>query len=434
MKRHHDSSRMKTLMPAIALTLGMLTTTTAIAGIDGAVKGNATAANATPAAAGKSVSQVPPELLTLRRAIFNPAVSTLTMRNFDQIYDTRVVGRSGPVWQLPYASHDLDFTYTLPDGQTHKATDFAQRTYTDALLIIKNGKVVYEHYENGLRDYQRHIAYSMTKSIVSLLVGQAVHDGLIKLDDPINKYLPELAKGGYDGVTVRQILEMRSGVDYDERYDFDHPSPAAENNELALVQNVQRFADPAITIKRKNKPGSTFEYKTLDTAVLGWMLERVTHTTLSAYLSQHIWEPLGAEYNGYFIMDGPVGVGREFAGAGFNATLRDFARLGLMMLDNGYANGHQIVSPEWVALTTKPVGPEQPPMGSPGGYGYQWWTFTGSDAYSAIGLAGQYIYVDPATKTVVVKLSHFPLDQKAYGDASIEAAVFLGAVSAWKPN
>ena len=134
-----------------------------------------------------------------------------------------------------------------------------------------------------------------------------------------------------------------------------------------------------------------------------------------------------AERDGFFIMDGPPGVGREFNGAGFNATLRDYARIGLMMLDNGRANGHQIVSPEWVAMTTKPTEPV--PNGE-NGYGMQWWTFD-NGAYSAIGLQGQYIYVDPKTRTVVVKLSYFPPAEKS---ASDETAAFLKAVSAWNPD
>ncbi|MFT3756700.1 MAG: serine hydrolase [Pseudoxanthomonas sp.] len=385
--------------------------------------------------AGENVSQVPAEVQTLRRIMLNPDVSTLTLRNMDQLYDTRVVGRSGPVWQLPAATHDIDFSYTLPNGETHKASEFADRTYTDALLIIKNGKIVHEYYANGMRDYQRHMAWSMTKSLTSLAVGQAVQDGLVKLDERIDKYLPELAKGGYAGVTVRQVLDMTSGVDYEERYDFENPGIAAKNHERALVKNEVRFADAAIDIKRKQKPGAKFEYKTLDTAVLGWMLERVTGQTISAYFSQHVWQPLGTEYDGFFIMDGPVGVGREFTGAGFNGTLRDFGRIGLMMLHDGYANGHQIVSKKWVDESTKPAGPEEGPPGSPGGYGYQWWTITGpSEAYTAIGLAGQYIYIDKANDTVVVKLSHLPLDEKKYMEASIEIGVFLGAASAWKPQ
>ena len=161
--------------------------------------------------------------------------------------------------------------------------------------------------------------------------------------------------------------------------------------------------------------------------MLGWLIERVTGGSVAAYTARKLWEPLGTEADGFYIMDGPPGVGREFSGAGFNATLRDWARFGQMMLDNGAANGRRVVSPEWVAMASTPAGAEE----GRGGYGLQWWTMPNSPAYSAIGLQGQYVFVDPATRTVVVKLSYFP---PADEDAAGETAAFLAAASAWTPR
>src|SRR6185369_13475879 len=226
------------------------------------------------------------------------------------------------------------------------------------------------------------------------LVGCALQEGRIKsLDDPITRYLPELVGGGYDGVTIRQILQMRSGVDYEERYDFGNPGAAARNHERALVKNIARFADAARTIKRKHPPGEVWQYKTLDTAVLGWLIERVSGgSTVAAYTAQRLWEPLGAEADAFYIMDGPPGVGREFSGAGFNATLRDFGRIGQMMLQDGQANGHQIVPAEWVRASTKAAGGPGP------GYGLQWWV-PSDRAFQAVGLQGQFIYIDRPSRT-----------------------------------
>jgi CubicO group peptidase (beta-lactamase class C family) len=235
-----------------------------------------------------------------------------------------------------------------------------------------------------------------------------------------------LRSGGYDGVTIRQILQMRSGVDYEERYDFGHPGVAASNHEHALVENVARFADAARSIKRKNAPGSVWEYKTLDTAVLGWLIERVSGgSTVAAYTAQRLWEPLGAEANGFYIMDGPPGAGREFSGAGFNATLRDFARIGQMVLNGGEANGHRIVSSQWLTESTRPTGGPGP------GYGYQWWMGQRPGSFQALGLQGQYIYIDPASRTVIVKLSYFPPGEMA---ADKETGAFLTAASQWSPR
>lgn len=373
-------------------------------------------------------SEVPHAVQMLRWRMNDADVNALTFRNMDALFTTRSVPRSGPVWQLPRNDRPLTFTYAH-GGQTFTPEQFLDRTYTDALLVMKDGRIVHENYRNNSDERTRFMGWSMTKSLVSILVGIALEEGKIRsIDDPIDAYLPELKGGGYEGVTIRQILQMRSGVLYEERYDFENPGLAASNHIAALVKNVARFADPARTIERAHKPGEVFAYKTLDTAVLGWLLERATGGPVSAYMARHLWEPLGTERDGFFIMDGLPGVGREFTGAGFNATLRDFARVGAMMLDGGRGNGRQIVPAEWVDLSTRPL--EAPGADRPNGYGMQWWTF-GETAYSAVGLQGQFIFVDPATRTVVVKLSHFPPGDEA---PSAETAAFMAAVSAWDPD
>jgi CubicO group peptidase (beta-lactamase class C family) len=371
-------------------------------------------------------SPVEPTVQQLRRAMLDAEVNSLTFHNMDQLFTTRVVGRSGPVWQLPRADRALDFTYSWR-GQAYTPEQFLERTYTNALLVMKNGRIVYENYRNNTSESTRFMAFSMTKSMTSILIGIALEEQRIKsIDDPVTKYVPELASGGYSGVTIRQILQMRSGVDYEERYDFANPGAAARNHEQSLVRNTTRFADAARTVKRKNPPGSVWEYKTLDTAVLGWLLERVSGgSTVAAYTSQRLWEPLGVEADGFYIMDGPPGVGREFSGAGFNATLRDFARIGQMVLNGGEANGHRIVSKQWLTEATRPIGGPGP------GYGYQWWMGLRPGSFEASGLQGQYIYIDPTSQTVVVKLSYFPPGDMAPHE---ETEAFLAAVSAWSPR
>ena len=374
-------------------------------------------------------SDVPVATQVLRWHMLDQDVNSLTFRNMDQLFTTRTVAHSGQAWNFPRADHAMDFSYQF-GGKTYTASDFLERTYTNALLILKDGKVVSEIYRNGSNERTRFMGWSMTKSITSTLVGAALADGFIKsLDDPITRYLPELKGGGYDGVTIRQILQMRSGVDYEERYDFANPGVAARNHIAALVKNVARFADPARTIKRAHKPGETFAYKTIDTAVLGWLIERVSGSSVAAYTARKLWEPIGAEADAFYIMDGPPGVGREFSGAGFNATLRDWARFGQMILNGGVADGRRVVSEEWVKMASAPAGTEDTPFG---GYGFQWWTFANSQAFTALGLQGQYVYVDPTTRTVVVKLSYFPLAKE--DAAASETDAFLRAASAWKPQ
>jgi CubicO group peptidase (beta-lactamase class C family) len=183
------------------------------------------------------------------------------------------------------------------------------------------------------------------------------------------------------------------------------------------------------------EPGRQFNYSTMDTAVLAWALERAVGQPIATYMTTRLWEPMGMQANGFWIADGPPGVGRELAGMGFNAQARDYARLGQMMLQGGQAMGRQIVPKQWVTESTAsrlidaPAPGNEPPPPIPLGYGYQWWTLHGTGMYTAIGLQGQFIFVDPATRTVVVKLSFFPPDQemKLMG----ESLDFFRAAAAW---
>ncbi|MEO6184909.1 MAG: serine hydrolase [Steroidobacteraceae bacterium] len=378
--------------------------------------------------AGGPTSEVPVAVQILRWQMLDNNVSSLAFRSMDTLFTTRTVPRSGAVWKLPQADHPLDVGYSW-QGQRYTAQQFLERTYTNALLVMKNGRIVSEIYRNATNEQSRFIGWSMTKSVTAVLIGCALQEGRIdSLDTPISRYLPELKGGGYEGVSIRHVMQMRSGVDYEERYDFEHPGRAASNHIAALVKNVARFADAARTLPRIHEPGAFFQYKTIDTAVLGWLIERVSQGSVAAYTARCLWEPLGAEADGFYIMDGPPGAGREFSGAGFNATLRDFGRFGQMVLDDGVANGRRIVSSDWIKQSTRPTGVEDGPRG---GYGLQWWTFANTEAFAAIGLQGQYIYINPTTQTVVVKLSYFPPGDNSALDAETQA--FLSAVSAWVP-
>lgn len=374
-------------------------------------------------------SDVPVAVQILRWQMLDGNVNSLMFRSMDRLFTTRTVARGGPVWDLPRNDHTLDFNYDW-QGVIRPAEEVLERTYTNALLVMKDGHIVSEIYRNNSHDRSQFVGWSMTKSITSVLIGCALaEDRIDSLDTPITDYLPELEGSGYAGVSIRHVMQMRSGVEYEERYDFAKPGAAASNHIFAIVRNTARFADVARTLPRIHAPGEFFQYKTIDTAVLGWLLERVTENSVAAYTARCLWEPLGAESDAFYIMDGPPGTGREFSGAGFNATLRDYARFGQMMLDEGVANGRRIVSADWARHSTHPTGAED---GWPGGYGLQWWTVGSSDAYMAIGLQGQYIYVDPATRTVVVKLSYFPPgDNSALDD---ETLAFMAAASAWQPR
>lgn len=351
-------------------------------------------------------------VISMREQWLNPAINSFTFRETNKVFESRDVPRSGPVWplmegpKLAMPPHSTGGTVMGYDG-------WADRTFTNALMVMKDGKVVFEDYRNRSDAATHFISFSMAKTITALLVGIALDEHKIRsLDDKAGDYVPELKAGGYGDATIRQILQMRSGVDYEERYDFgEHPSLAATIHMNAIVRNKMRFADPAVTIGKKTVPGSTFNYATLDTAVLGWILERATGEKLETYTASHLWGPLGAEAGAFWMADGPPGVGRALNGMGYNAVLRDFARLGQMMLDGGKANGKQVIPAGWVKQMTTMI-PFPAVYGRKAefeGYGYQTWQVDKEPgAYSAVGLAGQFIYVHPTTRTVIVKLSYNP--------------------------
>ncbi|MFB0612801.1 serine hydrolase domain-containing protein [Aurantiacibacter poecillastricola] len=341
-----------------------------------------------------------PATISMRRQLLNPEVNAFTFREMDDVWANRQVGAS----ETPQAWREAA-GFAMPEG--YEA--FAQSTFTDALLVARDGAIVFEDYRNRFSPQQTHVGFSMSKTIVAMLIGQALDRGEIEsLEDPVERYWPALEGGGYEGATIRNLLEMRSGADIEERYDFgENPSLAACIHETAIVLNRARFADFGIAVGRREAPGTSFNYASLDTAVLGRVLENASGKSLAQLTAERLWEPLGAGRDAFWLADGPPGTGRPLAGMGFNATLRDFARLGQLMLDDGMVGDERVLPDGWVSQMTamRPLDPESPLPG----YGFQTWQLgTEPGAYSAVGLAGQYIYVHPESRTVIVKLSHYP--------------------------
>ena len=387
--------------------------------------------------------KVPPALIEARKHLLEAPENMLAFHNMDQLFQTRVVPNSGPV--APLSHTDVALPDAVIDGKPMSEDAWEDRTWTSALLVMRDGRILHESYRNNTDARTHFISFSMAKTITSMLVGIAVGEGAIhSIDDPVTRYVPELKGSGYDGVTIRNLLQMRSGIDYEERYDFgSKPSVAAQMFLNAIVANSERFADTALRMKRKVAPGSQFNYSTLDTGVLGWVLERATGRPLEAYTTEKLWQPLGTESYGFWLADGAPGTGRALNGMGYNATLRDFARFGQMMLDQGRFNGRQIVPADWIRQATAmtpnvdPATPLPASVTDPfarGGYGFQIWKLEDTGAYSAVGLQGQFIYVHPATHTVIVKLSFFPEEgTKGNEVANDETLAYFRKLTAWKP-
>lgn len=360
----------------------------------------------TPAA---KTYELTPAVIAMRWQLLNPEINSFTFRDTDKVFETRPVAKAGPVWDLPQGK-------ALAMPADYPA--FAERTFTNAMLVIRDGQIVFEDYRNRSDETTHFVSFSMAKTFTAMLVGIALDEGKIaSLDDLATKYVPELAGSGYEGVTIRQILQMRSGVAYEERYDFgDNPSFAGRLHEQAIVLNKMRFAAGALETRRGNEPGSTFNYSTLDTMLLGWILENATGQKLEDYTAEKLWAPLGAQANAFWLADGSIDVGgRALNGMGYNAVLRDFGRLGQLMLQDGKRGDTQVLPVGWMKQVSTML-----PTGAPAGqgfpgYGFQTWQVDNEPgAYAAVGLAGQFIYVHPASKTVIVKLSYYPPVEPEY--------------------
>ncbi len=365
--------------------------------------------------------------------MFDEPVRSLANRTLELMFNTARVETGGAVSPLPEAPATLDFTYEF-GGVRHPALDILEDTNTDALLILKDGHIVFEKYLNRSNAQTHFNSYSMAKSINSVLVGLALADGKIAaVTDPVLKYVPELKGSGYDGTTLENLLEMRSGVDWDDNF-FSEKTASHAAHVASWVEEKHRYADAAAATRRAHPPGSVYNYNTMDAGVIGLVVERAVGMPISRYLSQRLWQPGGMETYGFYIIDGPPGVGREFSGGGFDAVLRDYGRLGLLMQNGGKLNGRQILPREYVAMSTKASTTNDTETGLTGlGYAYFWWPALHSEAFTAVGGEGQFLYVDPQTKTVIVKMSHTPVGPAAVPKEQ-EALAFLSAASHWSPR
>ncbi|MFK8021331.1 MAG: serine hydrolase domain-containing protein [Pseudomonadales bacterium] len=279
---------------------------------------------------------------------------------------------------------DLKFDF---GGRSISLDEFMTEKRVAGLIVIKDGEVKYEKYGLGGSAESRWISFSVSKSVVSMLIGAAIKDGYIgDLDDKVVNYLPQLKDSSYEQTSIRDLLQMASGVEWNEDYADPNSDVAGANYEtLALYEHLRRKPVAA-------KPGEKFNYNTAETNLAGTLLRSAIGNNLSTYLQEKIWQPFGMESDAYWQLTEPGG--GEFGGCCINATLRDYARIGLFALSNGeLQNGENVLPPGWMSESTTP---------SKGfdGYGYFWW-LSEDGSYQASGIFGQGIYINPATSTVI---------------------------------
>lgn len=284
--------------------------------------------------------------------------------------------------------------------------DFLQRTDTSALLILQNGRIQFEKYWLTGGENVQWMSMSVAKSFISALVGIAIRDGHINnIEEAISDYVPELKNSPYNNVRIKDVLQMSSGASWNE----DYSDPESDINRWAKIFALGGSFDEFIqTLSDDFKPGTRNRYNSMDTQALGMLVNRATGKTITNYMTEMLWHPMGASNEGYWLLDSE---GMEMAFAGLNITARDYAKFGELYRLDGKLNGQQIVPKSWVKDSITPDGPhltpgDNPLSDYPLGYGYQWWVPEGDKGeFMAIGVYNQMIYVAPESNMVIVKLS-----------------------------
>ncbi len=371
-------------------------------------------------ARGQNVKLAPEEIAppnALTDLLFWPqAKRDANFRRMERLTPTHTVRRGGRVKLLPSGAPLPTLAWTH-DGAAQTLDGYMAAEHVAGVLVLQDGKVRLERYGLGYGPKGRWTSFSVAKSFTSTLAGAAIRDGYIRsVEDPVVRYLPELKGSAYDGVSVRQLLTMTSGVKWNE----DYTDP---NSDVVAAGHVKPppGQDPVLhymaRLPREAPPGTKWLYKTGETNLIGVLVKRASGKPLADYLSEKVWKPYGMEQDAAWIT---AENGQEFGGFGLSVSLRDYARFGQFVLEGGRG----VVAPGWFQA----AGTKQADIGQPGfGYGYQWWT-RDDQAFDGRGIFGQMLHLDPKRKLVVVINSDWPTAVGAARSAAREA--LLGAVAA----
>ncbi|MBK8008719.1 MAG: serine hydrolase [Rhizobiales bacterium] len=349
--------------------------------------------------------------------------------NIRHLMPTSNVSRGvGGISQLARAERDdIDGITFTPMGRTEPMTWLASLSanFTDGIVVMHRGRIVYERYLGALKPEGQHIAMSVTKSFFGTIAAILVAEGKLDPNATVAVYVPELKDTAFGDATIRQVLDMTTGIQYSENYAdpkaevFDHIRAGNMLPRPPGYTGPNTFYEFLLTLKKEGEHGQGFTYKTVNTDALGWIIRRVTGKSIGQNLSDQIWSKLGAEQDAYFTIDL---VGNEFAGGGLNAGLRDFARFGEMIRNGGMFNGSQIVPKAVIDDIRK--GASKDDFAKAGykllpGWSYRnmWWvTHNEHGAFMARGVHGQAIYIDPTAEMVIARFGSHPIPSNAAND------------------
>lgn len=324
-------------------------------------------------------------------------------------------------------NNNIDKIKFTPLGEKKSITweESLQKVYADGVLIMQHGKIVYEKYLGALTIEGQHAAMSVTKSFTGTLGILLVQEGLIDPTKLVSEYIPELQNSAFGDATVRQVMDMTTALQFSE----DYADPNAEiwkfsaaGNPLPKPKNYdgpKTYYEYLPTVKKSGTHGEVFGYKTVNADVLGWIIARVTGKTVTEVLSERIWKKIGTDQDGYYSIDA---IGTPFSGGGYNLGLRDMARFGQLILDNGKANGEQIIPKS--AIDDIKKGGDKKAFAKANytllkGWSYRnmWWiTNNVNGAFCARGVHGQLIYIDPKADMVIVRFASNPIASNSAND------------------
>ncbi|MCE3286388.1 MAG: Beta-lactamase, partial [Steroidobacteraceae bacterium] len=317
-------------------------------------------------------------------------------------FPSRRVARGRAVRELPPGAPLRDDLCIHSNGSAYDIVDYVSRNRVAGLLVLHEGRVALEQYQFGNTAATRWLSMSVAKSVSTTLVGAAVQDGCIgSIDDLVSSYVPELIGSSYDGVSIRHLMQMSSGV----RWDDTHTDERSERRHMLELQFQQHPGSILRYVARQPRaapPGTVWNYSTGETHIVGALLREAVGRPVSEYLSERIWARAGMESDATWWLESPDGL--EVAGSGLGATLRDYGRFALFLLEDGVVDGTAVLPAGWMAQARGPcvIG------GKSVDYGFMWWPVAARDgtyeagAYSARGIFGQYIYVNPARQLAIV--------------------------------
>jgi CubicO group peptidase (beta-lactamase class C family) len=319
------------------------------------------------------------------------------LSRFDTLFPARTIPAPKQPVQLARATSEPVIRYRFT-GLDLTLDDYLNRQPVTGLLIAKDNTILVERYQYGRTDTDRLTSFSMAKSMVALLIGIALKDGAIRsVDDLAETYVPGLKDTEYGRTPIKALLLMASGVAFSN----DDANPSSDINTLARLTLGQNSVGSLAAVKqfntRRSPPGTRFSYSSAETVVLGLVLAAATKRTVSDYAAEKLWQPLGAEADATWIIDA---TGQEVTFGHFNAVLRDWARLGLMLANRGNWQGKSVVAEDWLTASASDALPTDSPLAK---YGYQIWYSPDTRRFLLRGLRGQNVLVDPDLKLVLVQ-------------------------------